>query len=146
MPTRKETLQIKIDTNLASGTSITAIEHRDVESSIMNASIAINRGWFTGFDVGGAGTLVVSGDVVSAISTIPTTDTKVTVTFATSMIDTNYFIKIYVQSMGDGNLDNEIYCPVFKILSATTAEIWFKEIGGLIQNLKVHLEAFSLNY
>ena len=48
MPTRKELLQTKIDTNLESGTNITAVEHRDVESSIMNAAIPSNRGFFTG--------------------------------------------------------------------------------------------------
>ena len=145
MPTRKELLQTKIDTDLATGTSITATEHRGVESAIMNASIPVNRGFFTGLDLlSTTGSLTVGGDIASAVASIPS-DSKILVTFTTSMIDTNYFIRISVQSMGDGNLDNDIYHPVFKILTATTAEIWIKEFGGA-QDLRFHLEAISLNY
>ena len=145
MATRKEILQAKIDTDLATGTSITAIEHRGVESAIMNASIPVNRGFFTGLDVqGSTGSLTVGGDISSAVASVPS-DSKVLVTFATSMINTNYFIRINIQSMGDANADNDIYCPVFKILTATTAEIYIREISGA-QNLRFHLEAISLDY
>jgi len=147
MPTRKELLQTKINTNLESGTSITAIEHRDVESSIMNAAIPSNRGWFTGLEVGGTtGPLTVGGDVLSAVAYL-SSGSYVTVTFATSMINTNYFIRISIQSLGaDAANDDLILCPVFRVISATTAEIWIRETASVGQNLRFHLEVVSLDY
>ena len=146
MPTRKELLQTKIDTDLATGTSITATEHRGVESAIMNASLPVNRGFFTGLDIGGTtGSLTVGGDITSAIATV-SSGSYITVTFATSMIDTNYFIRTSLQSMGTTTIDDLAFCPVFKVLTATTAEIWIRESTGGAQNLRFHLEAISLNY
>jgi hypothetical protein len=151
MPTRKELLQTKINTNLESGTSITAIEHRDVESSIMNATIPANRGWFTGLDVGGTpvGTNLVCGGDITAAVVINTVDVSiVSVTFATSMINTNYMVRTHVQSTGaDQNLDAGGGCPTFRAISSTNAYIGIKELGEEgAQNLRVHLEVVSLDY
>jgi len=149
MPTRKEILQTKIDTDLATGTSITAAEHRGVESAIMNAAIPANRGWFTGLDVEATpvGTnLTRGGDIASATVTNQVNVSIVSVYFTTSMINTNYIVKIHVQSAGsDISADAAIFCPTFRIIDASNVWISIKDEAGT-QNLRFHLEAVSLDY
>ena len=147
MPTRKEILQTKINTDLATGTSITAAEHRDVESSIMNATIPVNRGgFFLGNVIGTEGDLVKYGDLTYANATT-NNGTAITVHFTTSMITTNYVIKIYIQGTGTNGYDDAwVLCPIFKILSPTVAEIWVREPSNSTQSLKFHLEVVSLDY
>jgi len=147
MPTRKQLLQTKIDTNLESGTSITAAEHRDVETSIMNAAIPVNRGgFFLGNVIGPTGDLEKYGDLTYANATT-NNGTCITVHFTTSMITTNYVIKIYMQGSGTNGYDDAwVLCPIFKILSTTVAEIWIREPSNSTQSLRFHLEVVSLDY
>ena len=147
MPTRKEILQTKINTDLATGTSITAAEHRGVESAIMNATIPVNRGGFYLGDVQtNTGSLSVFGDIISA-NAVNDFASIITVNFATSMNDNNYMIKIFAESMGtDVYRDVAIFCPIFKIINSSSAKIIFKEPYNESQNIKVHLEVVSLNY
>jgi hypothetical protein len=149
MPTRKEILQTKIDTDLATATSITATEHRGVESAIMNAAIPANRGFFTGLDVQGTpvGTnLSVGGDITAAVVISQENFSGISVYFATSMITTNYIVRIHVQSAGsDQESDTSIFCPTFRVISPTNIYINIREQGGF-QNLRVHLEVVSLDY
>ena len=150
MPTRKELLQTKIDTNLASGTSITAVEHRDVESSIMNAAIPANRGWFSGLNVldTPVGTGLVCGlDITSAVVASTINFSSVLVSFTTPMPNLNYIVKIYIQSTGnDVNIAAGIGCPVFRINSVDSVYIDIKEIIGGDSTITVHLEVVSLDY
>ena len=149
MPTRKEILQTKINTDLATATSITAAEHRGVETAIINASVPVNRGWFTGLDVEGTsvGTnLTCGGDITSATVTNQANVSTVSVYFATSMITANYIVKIYVQSVGSEiTADAACFCPVFRVIDASNFWISIKEEGGT-QNLRFHLEIVSLDY
>ena len=149
MPTRKELLQTKINTNLESATNITAYRHRDVESSIMSAAIPVNRGFFSGLDVQGTpvGTnLTVSGDITAALVIAQENFSGISVYFATSMITTNYLVRIHVQSAGaDQESDTSIYCPTFRVISPTNVYINIREVGGA-QNIIVHLELVSLDY
>ena len=150
MPTRKEILQTKINTDLATGTSITAAEHRGVESAIMNAAIPANRGFFTGLDVSGTAqgtTLTCGGDITSAtVSVLTSTYSTISVTFATSMINTNYIVKIFIEGLGVDASDSAILYPTFRIINATNTYITIREPFGTGQNLKFHLEVVSLDY
>jgi hypothetical protein len=150
MPTRKELLQTKIDTNLESGTNITAVEHRDVESSIMNAAIPSNRGWFSVLDIQTTpiGTVLNrSGDIISATVINQVNVSVVSVYLATSMISNNYMVKIYIEGIGlDMNLDSTILCPTFRVISPTNLYINIKEFQTVVQGLKFHLEVVSLDY
>jgi hypothetical protein len=150
MPTRKEILQTKINTDLATGTSITATEHRGVESAIMNAAIPANRGFFTGLDVTGTavGTnLTCGGDITAAVVLTVNDYSTVSVYFATSMINTNYIVKICIQSQGiNAAADAAILYPTFRAIDATNAYISIREPFGTGQNLKFHLEIVSLDY
>jgi hypothetical protein len=151
MPTRKEILQTKINTDLATATSITAAEHRGVESAIMNAAIPVNRGWFSGLNINDTiiGTnLPVSGDITVTLVLRQVDVSIVSVYFATSMITNNYIVKAYIESTGsDPNLDAGGACPTFKVISPTNAHIAIKEVGEVgAQNIKIHLEVVSLDY
>lgn len=150
MPTRKELLQTKIDTNLESGTNITAVEHRDVESSIMNAAIPSNRGWFSVLDIQTTpiGTVLNSaGDIISATVINQVNVSVVSVNLTTSMISNNYMVKIYIEGVGlDMNLDSTILCPTFRVISPTNLYINIKEFQTVVQGLKFHLEVVSLDY
>ena len=151
MPTRKEILQTKINTDLATGTSITAAEHRGIEFAITNATIPVNRGWFTALDVNGTaiGTnLTCGGDVTLAVIVNTANYSSVSVYFATSMINTNYIVKIHVQSLNttDPHLDAACFNPVFRIIDATNVHINIKEFVSGTQNVRIHLETFSLDY
>ena len=105
-----------------------------------------NVGWFSGYNVGNAGALAVSGNITSATGGgggAP--DGFVTVNFANAMTNTNYFVRIHIQSENsDQNEDNDICAPVFKIMSTTQIIIAFREIASRSQLLKVHLEAVQL--
>ena len=146
MPTRKEILQTKINTDLATGTSITASEHRGVESAIINASVPVNRGgFFLGNIQSVTGALSIFGDITSA-NAANDFASIVTINFATSMNDNNYMIKIFPESMGTMYQDVASLCPMFKIINSSSAYIIFKEPYNETQSIKVHLEIVSLNY
>jgi len=149
MPTRKEILQTKINTDLATATSITAAEHRGVESAIMDAAIPANRGFFTGLDAEGTpvGTnLSYGGDITAALVINQANFSTISVYFATSMLNTNYIVKTYIQSIGsDTSADAAIFCPVFRVIDANNFWISLKDEAGT-QNLRVHLEVVSLDY
>ena len=149
MPTRKQQLQTLIDTNLESGTSITAAEHRSVETSIINAAIPANRGWFSGIDVlgSGPGYLTCSGDITSAYVTSIGGLTSIDVYIQTSMENTNYMVKIYPESQAtDYFYDASVLTPIFKITTQQRFLILIREADGGIQNIKFHLEVVSLDY
>ena len=149
MPTRKQQLQTLIDINLESGTSITAAEHRSVETSIMIAAIPSNRGWFSGIDVlnSGPGYLTCSGDITSAYVTSTGGLTSIDVYIQTSMENTNYMVKIYPESQAEEYYyDAAVLSPVFRIITQERFLVVIREADPGFQNLKFHLEVVSLDY
>ena len=112
----------------------------------IGASPVKNTGWFSGLDVAGSvGGLPVSGDITSAVASIPSAGNSVVlVTLQNAMSNTNYYIEIYMQSEGLIGPDNDICAPVFKIMSTTQIQIGFQETLGGVQNLKVHIKAVQL--
>lgn len=106
-----------------------------------------NIGWFSGLNVGqSTGALSRSGNISSAIATNASGGgTEVTVNFANSMTNTNYYLEIFLESLGDFRADNDMYVPVFQKSSATQARIYFQETGSADQNLKVHVKVISLD-
>jgi len=107
-----------------------------------------NIGWFTGLDISGsAGSLSVSGNITSAVASVPTAgDSVVLVTMQNAMPNMNYRVDITLESMSSSiNNDNDVSCPVFKKISTTQFQVAFKEVGTVIQNLKIHLNVMSLD-
>lgn len=106
-----------------------------------------NRGWFSGFDVGGAGSLPVSGDFSSAVSTnsAPSDDESfVLVTMNNAMSNLNYRVESYIQSEGTIGLDNEIGGIIFRPVSITTFQISIRGINIAAQSLKIHMDVRQL--
>lgn len=131
-----------IDTNLASGTNIMAVEHREVETAILNYSRYI--GYMTGVNLPVADglALTVSGDIASAVGSL---GNGVLVTLTTAMPNTNYYIKSYVESLSTYAADTEIRRESFKKISTTQFYYIQSETESQTQNLKIHFEIVSLD-
>jgi len=132
-----------INTNLASGTNITAAEHRAVEIALLNYSQAKSNyvGYITGFNVGASGSFTVGGGLVSAVGDGLST----LCTIANPMPSTNYMVKIYIESLGDANKDFGIFTPSFKKVNTTQFYLVLGEPGPYDQNLRIHFEVVSLD-
>jgi hypothetical protein len=135
-----------IETNLESGTSITASEHREVEQAIVNSLAPYNRGTIL---VGNTpiipGTFTTSGDISSAVCS--STTTGILCTMDNEMPNTNYLVRLHVQSLGTLSSDAQIMCPVFSTESTTQFRFHIYEIGTVIytQNIKINVEVISLD-
>ena len=91
-----------------------------------------NLGWFTGLDVGSStGSLGVSGNIISAVATASNPDSFITVTMQNAMLNTNYFVRCSIQSMGSINLDNDIGREIFTPISTTEFQISIKELNSV---------------
>lgn len=105
-----------------------------------------NIGWFSGLDVGGStGSLPISGNITSVIASISGSDSFITVNLANAMSNTNYFVRVHIQSESASiNSDNDICAPVFKPITTTQFQLGFREVTSNIQSLKIHLEVVQL--
>jgi len=107
-----------------------------------------NRGWFSGFDVGGSsGPLSVSGDIASAVATVVTGDGgMVLVTMSNAMNNMNYKVVVSLESNSTDVLaDCELGSPVFKKISTTQFQLGFIQFSLRLQNIKVHIDVLSLD-
>lgn len=131
-----------IDTNLASGSNIPAVKHREVEVALLNYSKYI--GYMTGVNLPVADglSLSVSGDIASAVGTA---SSGVLVTLTTPMPSTNYYVKSYVESLGTYAADTEIRRESFKKISTTQFYYIQSETESQTQNLKIHFEIVSID-
>ena len=121
-------------------------EHFAIVAGI-GASPVKNIGWFSGLDVGGSvGALAFSGNITSAVASVPTGgDSFILVTLQNAMSDTNYYVRAFVQGESSNiNNDNDVCIPVFKPMSTTQFQMAVREVGTVVQNLKVHLEVVQL--
>lgn len=149
MATRAE-VQTLIDTNLATGTVITALKHREVETAILNfsdVSTTSNRGFITIGDVDANSVgynYVVGGDVNSAsIVTRTARGSVISVVLANSLPSLVYFVRTAVESLGNIEVDNDIHPIVFKIKTTNSFDFYVEDYGGL-QNIRVYIETQSL--
>jgi hypothetical protein len=135
-----------INTNLASASNITAEEHREVEIALLNYTQEQNNyvGYITGVNlpVADGASLAVSGDIASAVGR---TNNRVEVTLTTPMPTSNYYVRFYVQSLGDSDQDAPVYCPMFQKINASRFFYIQKEDGNFTQDLRIHVEVISLD-
>lgn len=120
--------------------------HFDIVENIGSSPIK-NVGWISGLDVrGSVGSLPVSGNITSATVTNVSSDASlILVTMANAMADTNYLVKMYVQSMSSNTLyDDNIFVPIFKPVSVNQFQIGIAENVSEAQNLKIHIEVQQL--
>ncbi|QCW21742.1 hypothetical protein [Flavobacterium phage FCOV-S2] len=105
-----------------------------------------NRGWIGGFDIGSTtGSLPVNGDIISATSTISVNgETFILCAMSNAMANNNYVVKMYIESLGGLGADNDLGCPVFKVISTTQFTISLNETFPSDQNIKIHVEIQQL--
>lgn len=122
----KAEVQSLIDTNLASGTNITALKHRSVETAILDFiadSSPLLKGTF------------VIGDV-------NTTDLLKTITFS-NIGTSNYIVTgSLVGSSTDYNTDNDVMWSV-REKTATGFKLALREVAGIVQNLSFDYVLFK---
>lgn len=124
-------------------------EHFQIVENIGNNPVR-NIGTASGIDINGGaiGTnYPVTGDIVSATLTAKPSDAStIRIVLANTMTDTNYYVRIFVQSLStDIGRDNTIGTPVFKIINATTFDFSIEEFNAESQNLKIHFEVVKIS-
>lgn len=83
----------------------------------------------------------VSGDIDSAvISVITGAGRVIDVSLSSDMVNSDYIVRQYIQSLGNIEGDNDIKTLVFKVIDKSSFQIYVEETNEGIQNIKVHLE------
>lgn len=142
----RSALTTLINTNLQSGTSITATEHREVEQAIVDSSVPYNVGYFVLPDVGSTtGALTVSG-ATSATASIPFANmSKVVVVFNTSMPSANYYVRIFVKSNSNtAQVNYDVFTPYFTNTLTTGFDMYVREVSNVLQSLTFYFEAIPV--
>jgi len=104
-----------------------------------------NVGWFSGLNVGGAGSLPVSGQISAATLASTGPDSIITCTMAVAMANTSYIVKTWVQGESASlDTDNDITQVIFKPISTTQFQLSLREIASNAQSLKIHIEVVQL--
>ena len=90
-------------------------------------------------DVGGTtGPLAVSGDIISAVASIPAgIGTTVAITFPS--VGSNFMPLLTIESIGDTALDGDLKAPVVHNLTDTSLNISLDETQSVTQNLRFHV-------
>lgn len=135
-----------IETNLATGTSITASEHRTVEQAIVDSCKPYNAGYFVLGDIAGTGSLTVYG-LLSATASSPYTNmSKIVVVFntATPMPNANYYVRTFIKSNAP-SANQDAYCPYFANTSTTGFDMYIREATASAQSLTIYIEAIPLD-
>ena len=132
-----------IDVNLASGSNIPAIKHREVEHAILDFA---NTGGYIGYITGinlpvPSGPVSFSGNITSAVAD----STGVLITITNAMPSTNYYVRSFVQSLGIAANDTEVRQVLFKVVNSSQFYYIQSETNSATQNLRIHFEVISLD-
>jgi hypothetical protein len=135
-----------INTNLASATNITATDHREVETALLDYAQTQNNyvGYMTGVNlpIADGASVSVSGDIATAVGA---TNNRVLVTLTTPMPTSNYYVRFYVESLGVSNQDAQVACPMFQKVDSSSFYYIQAETGNITQDLRIHVEVISLD-
>jgi hypothetical protein len=136
-----------INTKLASGTNITAEEHREVETALLDYAQTQNNyvGYMTGVNLPIADGATVAFGGVGIASAVGRTNNRVEVTLTTPMSSIDYYVRFYVESLGVSNQDAQVACPMFQKIDASSFYYIQAETGNITQNLRIHMEVISLD-
>lgn len=147
----KTDLLILIANNLATGSNITAAEHRAVEEAIVEyiGPPTVAYGRIGPIDVNsGATSWGVTGGFIDAVKIGTGTLTQIRVSFASGLLSsTNFKVRIDIESAGTSTLDNDILPVLFKKdgSSTTTFDLILEEpTGAGVQSIYVHAEVVQL--
>lgn len=152
--TRAQVLEL-INTNIATGSNITAAEHKAVEIALLgfipdNIPSIKCYGRIGPVDIKGTDTTYTCsfGNIVSASKITPVGNYQpVRVVMPSgSFPDTNYKVRIDVESgpSSGGDTNNDIRPVLFQKVDANTFDICLEENGNVSQDLYFHIEAVAL--
>jgi len=136
-----------IETNLESGTSITAEEHREVEQAIVDSSVPYKRGYFVLPDISGTtGALTVGGEIASATASTPHGNmSKVVVVFSGTPMPTDFYVRIFVKSNSNtAQAQYDTYTPYFTNTLTTGFDFYVREAQSSVQSLTFYIEAIPI--
>ena len=148
---RQQVLDL-IETNLSTGSNITAAEHRAVEQSIVDY-VGFNMvayGRIGPVDIASATqtTYNVNGNLISAVQTGRFQKfQRIRVTIPSGLLtSTDFKVRVDIESNGTDNLDNDIYPVVFKKngSSTTTFDLLIEELDEDDQSIYFHVEVIQL--
>ena len=148
---KQEVLDL-IATNLATGSNITAAEHRAVEEAIVGLigfqTVAYGR--IGPVDLASAiqTTYNVNGNLISAVQTGRFQKfQRIRVTIPSGLLtSTNFKVRVDIESNGTDNLDNDLWPVVFKKdgSSTTTFDLLVEEVNEREQSIYFHVEVIQL--
>lgn len=122
-------------------------EHFSIVENLGNDRVR-NIGWTSGIDPGGGSsgnTFPVSGDFTQCQFFAKNDGaTTYTVTMANAMDNPNYFVRIFLESQGNIDHDDNSYTPVFVPVSTTQFRFRIDESFSKVQSLKVHMEVVQI--
>ena len=147
---RQQVLDL-IETNLQTGSNITAAEHRAVEQSIVDY-VGFNMvayGRIGPVDIASATTsYAVNGNLISAVQTAKFEEfQRIRVTIPPGLLtSTDFKVRVDIESNGTDNLDNDIWPVVFKKdgSSTTTFDLLVEEENARDQSIYFHVEVIQL--
>jgi len=149
--TKQEVLDL-IAANLATGSNITAVEHRAVEEAIVEyvGLSTVAYGKIGPIDIKGSATsYTVTGNLLSATKIDTIADVNVVrVIFPTGLLtDSNFKVRIDIESSGSNvDYDNNLDPILFKKVSGSTDrfDLILEETVGTIQSIYIHVEVVQL--
>ena len=123
-------------------------EHFSIVANLGNDRIR-NIGFAAGLDPGGGNvnqTYPVGGNI-SQCKLYQKNDgaSTYTCTMANVMDNTNYYVRIFFQSQGNIDHDDDLYTPVFVPISTSQFRFRMDESFGKTQNIKAHFEVVQIS-
>lgn len=123
-------------------------EHFAIVENIGNDRVR-NIGFASGLDPGGGNngdSYPVGGDITSC-QFYQKNDGATTFTFTmdTPMDNINYYVRMFLQSQGNIDNDDDLYTPVFVPVSTTQFRVRMDESFGRSQNIKLHVEVVQIS-
>ncbi len=146
-------LRAKVNENLQDFSEIVPAQHREVEHEIinlledlMNRGLPVQKGYISGLNID-TGITGFGGDLESVIhSRGPDRESHMLCTLKTP-VSGSYKVSIDLQgASGNRKDDNNLFAPIFEIVSDTQFWISVDEPAGRKQNLTLHLEIKQINY
>jgi hypothetical protein len=136
-----------IDTNLESGTSITAELHREVEQAIVDSSVPYKKGYFIIPDIGNTtGALTVGGEIASATASTPFANmSKVVVVFSGTAMPTDFYVRTFVKSNSNtAQVNYDAFTPYFTNTLPTGFDFYIREAASAVQSLTFYIEVVPI--
>lgn len=133
-----------VQNNLIVSSPITALNHSNLEYTIVDSLAPYNRGFVA---IGDLPITVMSysggGDLTTA--SCASVATGILVTLPNALPSINYLVRFHIQSFGTLSSDSSLGIPAFSIVSTTQFRFSLTEISGVAQNIRVWFETISLD-